>query len=1032
MKRPPDSGPIWTTWLNGGAIAGQKSRPHGRVTVQPSYYLNQAQVAGGYLWTPVRWFQDAANDQTEVEVTGIQTIETVYSIDADSASATIVLANNAVLPFGQGTAGSEDFGEPGYLTPDRGTQSNRWGYTGNAWQGVLGPNALLRTYQGYGGHGKAIEQAVSDGNLVLTGVWLVDEADVSADQATLTLKCRNMAKLLLDQYVFPGLEPANVYPISFYANGQDLGSFSPVEIYGHVTGTFPAQTGNQPAGTGIWVTAITPNSTSDGYWLLGTDGGIFSYGHVHFWGCPNGKLILNDFCVGMAATKDSGGYWVVTNRGRIYAYGDAAFEHCFGDATGPTPGEPPNPIVGMARMGDTNGYVLVDKLGHVYAYGPGATFYGGAPALVGASTIVGIAVRPQYDGYWLLASNGDVYTYGPGATYQGGASVSQHPCVGISSTPSGKGYTITAKDGGVFCFGDASFFGSVPGTILNEVIQNAQVTTGSNVVTVPNGGFQAGDVGQAISGANIPAGTTVSSYTDANDITISNLPTSGTGAPQSVTIARPATVSVNLVAGNQIVSLSTGTFLSSDIGLGFSATNIPAGTTILNVLNPTQAKISNAPLATTGSPESGTIVRTATFGGVGVTAFLNAVTFIQPPFLGSYVGSAVSGDGIPTGTRITSVDSSGQIHISNPATASASVTITVQTYLGTGIPLNDPVCSIAVAPNGYGYWLGAGDGGVFSFSGVQKIQAGVPVYWVKFFGSLPGAFSYYLPGNYSDLTDIAVAFALWSGFYLYDNGATYNVYGIIQPTGITSTTILEASLFDKKPVADAINQIKQIVGYVCYVGDEGEFHWHPANIYESGSILPDGSRTQVIPVIDERVQLTQYTRSIPDTDIRSQIIIGSEDPFPATGGPPPSGTVVTTTTPTNAGQLKGMVKPAMYLNQAFISLPEQQAMAELVAQQLFIRSESGTVTMLANPMLQIEDQVQMMERQSFDLNYHYIRSIDTTMNLKTGQYTAAISTSLLQPGSTALPWVVSNPGNPPSGAAISRPVFNGRYGGGSY
>ena len=51
-----------------------------------------------------------------------------------------------------------------------------------------------------------------------------------------------------------------------------------------------------------------------GYWLVASDGGIFSYGDAAFLGSRGGQP-LNKPIVGMAATPDGGGYWLVASDG---------------------------------------------------------------------------------------------------------------------------------------------------------------------------------------------------------------------------------------------------------------------------------------------------------------------------------------------------------------------------------------------------------------------------------------------------------------------------------------------------------------------------------------------------------------------------------------------------------------------------------------------------------------------------------------------------------------------------------------------
>ena len=65
---------------------------------------------------------------------------------------------------------------------------------------------------------------------------------------------------------------------------------------------------------------IGGESTSDatGYWLLGRDGGIFSYGGAHFYG-STGAIQLNKPVNGMRRTADNGGYWLVADDGGIFS-----------------------------------------------------------------------------------------------------------------------------------------------------------------------------------------------------------------------------------------------------------------------------------------------------------------------------------------------------------------------------------------------------------------------------------------------------------------------------------------------------------------------------------------------------------------------------------------------------------------------------------------------------------------------------------------------------------------------------------------
>ena len=147
-------------------------------------------------------------------------------------------------------------------------------------------------------------------------------------------------------------------------------------------------------------------STRDGggTWLVGSDGGVFSYGDAGFFGSV-GSLHLNAPVVGMASTPDAGGYWLVARDGGIFTYGDAGF---FGSA-GALPLNAP--VVGMAPTPDGGGYWLVAADGGIFSYGD-ANFFGSAGSLHLNAPVVGMASTPGGGGYWLVAADGGIFSYG--------------------------------------------------------------------------------------------------------------------------------------------------------------------------------------------------------------------------------------------------------------------------------------------------------------------------------------------------------------------------------------------------------------------------------------------------------------------------------------------------------------------------------------------------------------------------------------------------------------------------------------------
>ena len=92
--------------------------------------------------------------------------------------------------------------------------------------------------------------------------------------------------------------------------------------------------GGQPLNQPIVGMAATPSGR--GYWLVASDGGIFSFGDAAFFGSMGGQP-LNQPIVGMAATPSGRGYWCVASDGGIFSFGDAPFYGSMGGQPSTSP-----------------------------------------------------------------------------------------------------------------------------------------------------------------------------------------------------------------------------------------------------------------------------------------------------------------------------------------------------------------------------------------------------------------------------------------------------------------------------------------------------------------------------------------------------------------------------------------------------------------------------------------------------------------------------------------------------------------------
>ena len=141
-------------------------------------------------------------------------------------------------------------------------------------------------------------------------------------------------------------------------------------------------------------------------------------------------MVLNKPIVGMAATPDGGGYWLVASDGGIFSYGDAAFYGSTGSMV------LNKPVVGMAPTPDGKGYWLVASDGGIFSYGD-AKFYGSTGQHArSTSRWSAWRPRPSGNGYWLVASDGGIFSYGD-AQFHGstGSLVLNKPIIGMITGP---------------------------------------------------------------------------------------------------------------------------------------------------------------------------------------------------------------------------------------------------------------------------------------------------------------------------------------------------------------------------------------------------------------------------------------------------------------------------------------------------------------------------------------------------------------------------------------------------------------------
>ncbi len=190
------------------------------------------------------------------------------------------------------------------------------------------------------------------------------------------------------------------------------------------------------------IVGIGNTPDGNGFWLVGSDGGVFSYGDAPFRGSAS-KLGLRAPIVGLVPSPVGSGYWLVGSDGGVFAYGSAAF---LGSAASLKLAAP---IVGMAATRDGKGYWLVGADGGVFSYGS-ARFRGSLAGVRLGSPIAAIAPLPSGAGYLLVERDGTLHGLGV-ATPAGGNCGGGAVIAATADSPTF--YTIWTSSGRVCVWG---------------------------------------------------------------------------------------------------------------------------------------------------------------------------------------------------------------------------------------------------------------------------------------------------------------------------------------------------------------------------------------------------------------------------------------------------------------------------------------------------------------------------------------------------------------------------------------------------
>lgn len=992
---------IQEIWQRGGPFIGAEGKPQTRLTVQDPWdflpldhehdFLIATLVGtGNYIGRgiPLRYFQTIDGSQTEREIPNVTNVHSDWSVDTDAGSCTFKVANQWMDVKGVGTAGQVELGHPGYFTPTRG-QSNeaaiRWGQTANSWANTLVPNAVIRMYMGFGGQDKTIPNAVGEGNLIQRGMWLVDSVDIGTD-GTITAKCRDMMKLLIEQQVYPPLIPSSRYPLKYYRWKYDNNK---VNAANRVVSTTTTTGGNVTPGdkrtvfVGSEVDAWYPQGATgseiqNGGYLLHGHRGIdsvdgnpdsfwLSVGNAHsddpwatVWIEYDCSEVINavyvnpwqgDYLMYVSVLEDGAWQGVDTVpydptylfTSQPYAVDTGAGVPFVGNYNVPweTAGEYVLPRAYNAQRVRLSFRNLSDT-----PWGPW-TFRAGLREVV----LRGSASGPSSSGSGTVTTTAEIPPTFYAADY-----------VNNPALPNSRGYITADTFGQIDAFGDSRIrpASGGDGPCNHEIL--------SLTLRPQNDGYWVMcDHGHIT--AYGAAGFYGSAYAQRSQLIIPNA--SGPEGNKAGTIISTYTGNGYWVVGWDGIIYAFG---DAPTHFGFAP---PAGEFFHG------AASHNAGYGIWAVATNGTVqVRGAAVHYGNWTGAISNTTQVE---------IATDVDSTDTNNGYLILSSGGHVQAFGDAVKLGDPVITVPSLASA-----DRYYQIMDIPDDSGYLLIQGDGSIIVEGGRQT----------DFFGSpIPGGIATIRSdGNYLDYVDIIRDLVLWSGWLLYDEGlpstSSPAVFGNLESTGSYSDEALPDTAFDKKPVIDAIHQIKEAVGYQIWADGQGGIHFESPNWWAMGNFNESGEHAQFLPEIDESHNLTQYTVNMSDENLRSLIIISSDDPEANL-----TSTVTTQIQPKTARNLRGLVKAAMWVNGFFQKKPEQRITAELIALHIWFSQRLGQVGCVANPCIEVNDQVRIYERITGESFIHYVRGMAYDHDIESGQFTMTLTTNWLGDGNS---WAVTS------------------------
>jgi hypothetical protein len=220
------------------------------------------------------------------------------------------------------------------------------------------------------------------------------------------------------------------------------------------------------------------------------------------------------------------------------------------------------------------------------------------------------------------------------------------------------------------------------------------------------------------------------------------------------------------------------------------------------------------------------------------------------------------------------------------------------------------------------------------------------------------------------------------------------IWGDLEMAGAGGKSDLAVDFFDKKPLSDIITQIREIVNFIFFVDEFGGAVWRSPNIWQVGNYVsgvdggPNTGRTTNIVEISDDETLLGLTMKMSSRNVRERVVVGNAAGNVAGVA---KGMFGATTGPFDSGQRR----IAVWSDAGFTTANECQIMADLITVRQMFEWRTDTFTIPGYPRIQIDDQVRVFERTTSESFLHYVKGIESQIDIDEGRWVYNLNTHWL-------------------------------------